>query len=155
MFSSWNFPSFFNIFSIYILMYQIYWNTKKIYFHIYIVFIHHYKATETVKYQDLKFSLKTKMIKKGCFRPLCIGSFIFIPMSSFLPSLPNELIISSIYFSTKFTFLSSLPIMERMFLSTQYTYQTYHSLHLPSYIYSTFLPSLPIEPIIRSIYLSI
>ena len=48
IFSSWIFPSIFNIFSRYILVYQIYWNTKKIYFHLYIVFIHHYKATETV-----------------------------------------------------------------------------------------------------------
>ena len=40
----------------------------------------------------------------------------------------------------------------QIYLSTQYIYRTYHSLHVPSHIY---LPSLHIEPIIRSIYLSI
>ena len=52
-----------------------------------------------------------------------------------------------------------------VYLSTKFTYLYYHSLHLHLYpvypsnlsfplsyhIYSTFLPSLPIEPIIRSI----
>ena len=53
-----------------------------------------------------------------------------------------------------------------VYLSTKFTYLSYHSLHLHLYpvylsnisftlsyhIYSTFLPSLPIEPFIRSIY---
>ena len=46
-------------------------------------------------------------------------------------------------------------IIRSIYFYTQFTYLTYHSLYLTIHIYSTFLPSLPLEPIILSIQIKI
>ena len=80
---------------------------------------------------------------------------IFLLMSTFLPSLPNEHIIRLIY---PVTFILSLypnyleSVICSIYLSSQFTCQTFtHSIYISAQ--STFLSCLPIKLIIRSMYL--